>query len=71
MTKHLEKLMEKEMTRKEFIATLGFGMASLFGMSAILRLLTGQSADSHLQRRLGGNSYGYGGGPYGGSKNTL
>jgi hypothetical protein len=39
MTK-LDQLMSKEMTRRQFLVTLGFGFASLFGLSAILGALT-------------------------------
>jgi hypothetical protein len=60
----LNELMQKEMTRKEFIATVGFGVASLFGLSAILRLL---GKENPLNRN---DSLGYGSGAYGGSRKT-
>jgi len=56
--------MEKEMTRKEFIATLGFGLASIMGFSTIIRLLSGKSIDHHLRHF---NS-GYGSNVYGGGQ---
>lgn len=59
----INELMQKEMTRKEFLATVGFGIASIFGLSAIIKLLT--SKESPLGQR---DDYGYGGGPYGGRK---
>jgi hypothetical protein len=58
--KRITKLMQKEMTRKEFLTTAGFGLATLFGFSAILKLLTGR--DNPLQKQ----DIGYGGGAYGG-----
>lgn len=70
MTKHLDTLMQKEMTRKEFIATLGFGIASIMGLSTIIRLLTGKSADAHLNQQLGHRSSGYGSSAYGGGKES-
>lgn len=54
--------MQKEMTRQEFLTTLGFGVASLLGFSGVLKMLSGKS--------LGGNghrsSFGYGNSSYGG-----
>lgn len=66
MDKPIDVLMQKEMSRKEFLATLGLGMASVMGFSAIIRLLTGKSIDGHLKRHV---SSGYGSSPYGGGKN--
>ena len=57
MTKHLESLMQKEMTRKEFLTTVGFGIASIFGFSAVLKMLTGRKQEG---------SNGYGSSAYGG-----
>ncbi len=65
MNKNLDVLMQKEMSRKEFMMTLGFGLASIMGFSTIVRLLTGKSADHHL---MGRTSNGYGSTPYGGGK---
>jgi hypothetical protein len=38
----LSDLMQKDMTRKEFLATMGFGVATIFGFATILRLITGR-----------------------------
>jgi len=65
MNKQLDTLFQREMTRKEFLATLGFGMASIMGFSTIIRLLTGKSVDSHLIRHSG---IAYGSTPYGGGR---
>ena len=53
-------LMQKEMSRKEFLATVGFGLATVFGFSSFLELL-GKS--NPLTRH---STVGYGGGAYGG-----
>ncbi|HEX8762722.1 MAG TPA: hypothetical protein VF733_03090 [Candidatus Saccharimonadales bacterium] len=58
----INQLMQKQMTRKEFLATIGFGVASLFGLGAILKILTNKDA------ALGKQNMGYGSGPYGGRK---
>ncbi|HJP96844.1 MAG TPA: hypothetical protein VJ843_05755 [Candidatus Saccharimonadales bacterium] len=58
----LNELMDKEMSRKEFLTTVGFGIASVMGLSTILKLLTGKKANQQV------SSYGYGGGAYGGTK---
>jgi hypothetical protein len=62
MQKQIATIMEKEVTRKEFLAALGFGVASILGFSSILKLLTGKG--------LGGQhvSDGYGSSAYGGKK---
>lgn len=59
----LENIVGKEMTRKEFLTTVGFGIASLFGFSAVLKFLL------HDQHQPGGavNS-GYGSSSYGRDK---
>jgi hypothetical protein len=62
MTKPLDTLMQKEMTRKEFVATLGLGMASVMGFSTIIHLLTCRS----LTHRGMHATYGYGSSAYGG-----
>jgi len=64
MNKHLHTLMRKEMTRKEFLATMGFGVASLFGFSTVVELLSGKSRFSASST----NSRGYGNSAYGGNK---
>lgn len=60
----LNDLMQKEMTRKEFLATLGFGVASIMGFSTLLGLL---GKKNPLQQHST-NAYGYGNGAYGGQK---
>jgi hypothetical protein len=61
MNKNLDVILQREMTRKEFLMTLGFGMASVLGFSTIIRLLTGRSVESRLHR----SNRGYGSNPYG------
>lgn len=61
----INELMQKDMTRKEFLATVGFGVATIFGFSALLRLLTGKDNNPFQQQ----NTLGYGNGAYGGRKN--
>ena len=63
MNKHLESLTQKPMTRKEFLATLGFGAASVLGFSSVIKLLNGKSSFLH-----GGTAAGYGSSVYGGKK---
>ncbi len=63
MTKQIDTLLQREMTRKEFIATLGLGMASVLGFSHIIQLLTGKSLHRQFGQRP--TSAGYGSSPYG------
>lgn len=60
----LNDLMQKEMTRKEFLATMGFGVATVFGLSSLIGLLTGKNNNPFQQQ----NTMGYGNGAYGGRK---
>ena len=55
----LEALMQKKMTRKQFIAALGLGAVSLFGLSSIMGLVA--PSDHHKSNE----SSGYGGRNYG------
>lgn len=61
MQKQVQTLFQKEMTRKEFLATLGFGAASLFGLSSLFKMTTGKSLlPRHLRQGRGYGSSGYG-----------
>jgi len=62
MNKHLSVLMDKEVSRGEFLGVLGLAVASIFGLGTIIKLLTGKSLDHHT----GGNQFGYGASAYGG-----
>ena len=65
--KELETLVQKEVTRKEFLATLGFGAASLMGLGTIIRILEGKHGFGS-QTKAGTN--GYGASVYGGLKRS-
>lgn len=60
MHKQIDVLMQREMTRKEFMATLGIGAATLMGFGSIMRLFKPSTASSSSQ------SKGYGSSSYGG-----
>ena len=55
-----DELLHKEMTRRQFLATLGLGFISLFGFSAIMGMLS--EGDSQKQPP---QQTGYGGRTYG------
>ena len=59
MQQTIQSLIKKEMTRKEFLAVMGFGVASIFGFSTIIKLLAGNGHS--LRRTLGYGSTDYGG----------
>jgi hypothetical protein len=63
MSKRIDSLMQREMSRKEFLATLGFGAATLMGFSSILQMVTGKDFSNH-----GAVTTGYGSSAYGGSR---
>jgi hypothetical protein len=56
-------VLQREVTRKEFLATVAIGTASVMGFSNVIRLLTGKSIESHLTHKV---SAGYGSSNYGG-----
>lgn len=58
MQRQVQELLHKEMTRHEFLATLGLGIASLLGFSSILKLL---NANPNHRR----SGFGYGSSTYG------
>jgi hypothetical protein len=60
MQKPIQALMQKEMTRKEFLATVGFGAAAVMGMSHLLTLL-GKKNPFQQGARLGYGANTYGG----------
>lgn len=64
MTTQVNTLLQKEMTRKEFLATLGLASASILGFSSIIKLLTGKSLHGQLGMSAGSH-HGYGASPYG------
>jgi len=62
LTANLQPLLQKEMSRKEFMLTLGLGVASIFGFSTIIHMLTGKSVESRFKQRV---SDGYSSSNYG------
>ena len=57
MNKPLQGLLQKEMTRKEFLATLGLATVSVLGFGSVLRLLDVRHQDS-VSKGYGGQAYG-------------
>lgn len=66
--KQLEDAMNKEVTRKEFLTTLGFGLASILGFSGIVKLIFSKGANGSPGVSRGG--YGYGSSNYGGGRES-
>jgi len=64
MNAHLSSLMDKEVSRKEFLGMSGLAIASILGLGTIVKLTTGRSLTSHPQL----SSTGYGASAYGGFK---
>jgi hypothetical protein len=61
MTQHLSTLMEKEVSRKEFLGMAGLAAASILGFGSAIKLLTGKSI--HVNQSY---NHGYGSSAYGG-----
>jgi hypothetical protein len=60
MKQQLNELVQKEITRKEFLTVLGVGALSIMGLGTITKLLSGKSLLKHHSVQ------GYGSNPYGG-----
>lgn len=58
----LKSLMHKEMSRKEFLVTLGFGVATVVGLASLLNLM---GKDNPWKS---GSSLDYSAGAYGGNQ---
>lgn len=58
---HLQNLMQKQVSRKEFLSILGLAVLSLLGFGALVKLLTGKSLDTHEALRAGYAASAYGG----------
>lgn len=62
----INNLMDKEMSRKEFLATLGFGVASILGFSTILKFLFSKGQGQQAVKST--SPLTYGASTYGGQK---
>lgn len=60
MNQHVNHLMEREVSRKEFLGMGGLAVVSIFGFGTVLKLLTGKSLTGNH-----GANHGYGGSAYG------
>ena len=60
----LHQLLELEVSRKEFLATLGFGALSVIGLSSIIKFLTGHSGSTVSTKPIG-RTGGYSSSAYG------
>ena len=60
----LHQLLELEVSRKEFLATLGFGALSIIGLSSIIKFLTGHGSNT-VSMKPAGRTSGYGSSAYG------
>lgn len=67
MSQPLQGVLQKEVSRKEFLGMSGLAIASIFGFGTLVKLLTGKSLSG---ARTHGSAYGssYGASPYGGGK---
>ncbi len=68
MNTRVNTLMQKELSRKEFLGMSGLAVASIFGFGTIVKLVTGKSLQGHSF--LAESASGYGSSPYGGGKET-
>jgi len=64
MLKPIDQLMQKDMTRKEFLSTLGLGIVAILGFGRVVEMLSGHSVKKNISNHssLSYNSRDYGGG---------
>lgn len=58
MNKQIENLLQKEMSRKEFLMTVGFGVASVMGFGTVLKMLSGKKRQESAAMGYGSSAYG-------------
>lgn len=58
MKQQLNGLMQKEVSRKEFLGMGGLAVVSIFGASSIVKLLSGHSLLTSRRSGYGSSSYG-------------
>jgi len=63
MNARLSSLMDKELSRKEFLGMSGLLVASVLGFGTVVKLFTGKSLGSHpgfqpMSPSYGGSAYG-------------
>lgn len=66
MNTRVAELMDKEVSRKEFLGMSGLAVASIFGFGTIIKMLTGKSLSTHPHVTGGSAPLGYGASAYGG-----
>ncbi len=63
VSQHVSNLMQKEVSRKEFLGMSGLAVASIFGFGTAIKLFTGKSLTGSAAKQGG---RGYGSSAYGG-----
>ena len=60
MATPFQNLMNKEVSRKEFLSIFGLAALSIFGFGTVIKMLTGKSLDKHslLKEDYGASAYG-------------
>lgn len=66
MQNQVKTIMQREVSRKEFLGMSGLAVASIFGFGTVVKLLTGKSLGGHRHF-----SSGYGSSAYGGDRATV
>lgn len=62
MQKQINQVLQRELTRKEFLKAIGLGIMALIGLSTLHRILSGQDLSNYHKPK---SNMGYGSTPYG------
>lgn len=62
MKQHFEALLQRDMSRKEFLSLIGYGVAAVIGLAELLRVVNGQRFYKQV------HDINYSGGTYGGGE---
>lgn len=68
MAKPIDQILSRDMSRRKFLLSLGFGLVSVFGFGRIIELLTGQSPHKNIAGHSS-TQFVYSGGDYSGTSN--
>lgn len=71
MSKNIQTILDTEMSRRDFLKTVGFGMISIFGFATIIKALASMSSPTQKQPPIGRVKSGFGTNNYGNKNKSI